>query len=109
MFIGYRNDGDKPWEELHLIPGAVEDSKRWIANYPETAHRINRVLKLVEGFETTDGMELLSSVHWVCAKEGTVGLDKIVEAVRGWNRRKARFTPRQIEIAYNRLKTEFDI
>ena len=107
LFVGYRNDGDKPWEELSLVPGAVKDAENWMRDHPTTADRISRVLKLVEGFETTEGMELLSSVHWVCVKEGAVELGRIISAVRGWNARKARFSPRQIEVAYNRLKTEF--
>jgi hypothetical protein len=38
-----------------------------------------------------------------------VGLERIISAVQVWNALKARFTPRQIEVAYNRLKTEFAI
>lgn len=109
LFVGYRNNGDKPWEELSLVPGAIEDASRWMAGYPETMDRINRVLKLVEGFETSDGMELLSSVHWVCSHGTRLELHQIVDKVHAWNPRKARFTARQIEVAYSRLKTAFDV
>ena len=46
-------------------PGAVPDAEAVLAKDGDTRSRFDRVGKLVEGFETPYGMELLASVHWV--------------------------------------------
>ena len=35
----------------------------------QPCERIDRVMDLVEGFETDEGLELLASVHWAVVKE----------------------------------------
>jgi hypothetical protein len=57
------------------------------------------VAALVDGFESSFGLELLSTVHWVMKHESVTTLDDLVEAVYAWNSRKRRFTRRQIGIA----------
>ena len=52
------------------MPGAVEDAEAFLAQHAETRARFERVADLVEGFETPFGLELLSTVHWVVAREG---------------------------------------
>ena len=61
---------------------------------------------LVDGFEDSFGMELLSTVHWVVRFEGADTLEKTVRHVWTWNRRKRKFTERQIEIARERLASQ---
>jgi len=103
LFSGYVNNGDKPWEELSLVPGACAEAERYILSRPETSERIGRVLQLADGFETTEGMELLGSVHWVCTREGADSIDAVVKHVHSWNPHKQSFTVRQIGLAYDRL------
>jgi uncharacterized protein YwgA len=72
----------------------------------ETAQRVERIVRLIEGFETPYGMELLSSVHWVAAKN-TKSYDEIVSSVHGWNERKrSLMKPAHIKAAYDRLVAE---
>lgn len=101
---GYADDGDLPDRELSLVPGAVEDASAFIAEHPETQRRFDRVTKLVQGFETPFGLELLSTVHWVVKHSG-VARSSVVAATYGWNDRKRQFTPEQIDLALTTLDT----
>ncbi len=101
---GYADGGDSPGKELHLIPGAIEEAKTFLANEKETVEKFNRVAELVCGFESPFGMEILSSVHWVVSKENARESDEIFNAVHSWNERKKQFSARQIDIATNVLQ-----
>ncbi len=103
---GYADGGDRPDKELELVPGAFEDAEAFLADKQETAARFNRVAKLVEGFETPFGLELLSTVHWVVAHEGAKSADEAVLKVHAWNEHKRKFSSRQIGIAYETLDVE---
>jgi O-acetyl-ADP-ribose deacetylase (regulator of RNase III) len=103
LVSGYADGGDNPEKPLELVPGAVEDAESFLQNKLDTVARFDRVDKLVEGFETPFGLELLSTVHWVVKQEGAQTLDHAIERVHSWNIKKKQFSPRQIGIAYDRL------
>jgi O-acetyl-ADP-ribose deacetylase (regulator of RNase III) len=103
LVSGYADGGDKPDKELELVPGAVMEAQTFLIDKLETVRRFDRVDSLVEGFETPFGLELLSTVHWVFVHEGAKSIDAATERVHGWNDHKKRFSPRQINIAYQRL------
>lgn len=106
LFSGYENDGDKPWDELSLVPGAHAEAEQFLRSHPQTHGRIARVLQLADGFETTEGMELLGSVHWVCTREGAASKESAVKLVHSWNLRKSSFTARQVGLAYAQLQRQ---
>ena len=60
---------------------------------------------LVSGFETPFGLELLATTHWVAAKETGVADDEIIRGVHEWHSRKKRFSPEQIRIALEELRS----
>ena len=60
--------------------------------------------ELIKGFETTFGMELLSTVYWVATREEAKTLDEAVSKIYAWNDRKRMFEPRHIELAWDRLE-----
>ena len=62
-----------------------------------------RVSRLIEGFESPFGLELLATVHWVVDREGPRTVPEAVGKVHGWSPRKAMFTPHQIQAAWDRL------
>jgi hypothetical protein len=101
---GYGQGGDMPDKLLELVPGAVDDANRALAKKPETLARFERVAKLVEGFESPFGVELLATVHWLRAHEGVRDSD-VVEATWAWGDRKRRFSRRQVLLA-ERMMTE---
>ena len=105
MISGYGDGGDTPEKPLILVPGAAADARDLLREHPTTLARFERVAKLVEGFETSFGMELLATVHWVRAHEDVPDQD-VVEAVHAWNPRKRMFTASQIRLTAKRLVDE---
>jgi hypothetical protein len=99
LITGYADGGDAPDKPLTLVPGAVADASSFLAQHPDTRERFNKVAALVDGFESSFGLELLSTVHWAMKHESVTTLDEVVERVYAWNPRKRRFTLRQIGIA----------
>ena len=96
---GYRDGGDYPDKEISLMPGAYVEACQVMDGYPDTRKKMDRVFRLVEGFETPDGMELLASVHWACVHAHIQEESEIVEYIHNWTIRKRRFTARQIGLA----------
>lgn len=101
MITGYADGGDAPDKEITLVPGAEEDATRLLAaeEHAATNEHLGRVIRLIEGFESPFGLELLSSVHWVMSREEPDSADALVSQVHAWSDRKRSFTPRQIGIA----------
>jgi len=103
---GY-GDGSSPVldaEPLTPLPGADTAAKAVLEGHQATRDRIARVLDLAVGFDSMYGMELLATVHWVCAQEDARTIDEVVRAVHEWSPRKADlFTDRHIEIARQHL------
>ncbi len=98
---GYADGGDDPAKELKLVPGAVEEAQAFLQQHPDTMQRFESVSKLVDGFETAFGLELLASAHWVMKYKNAETPEAVIQEVQRWNARKNKiFTPRQIEIAY---------
>lgn len=97
---GLRRCGvDEPGKPLQLAPGAVEQAVAVLDRSPLTRQRFDRVAELVEGFESSFGLELLSTVHWVLEHEKPQSQAELVANVYGWNGHKTRFSPRQIALA----------
>jgi uncharacterized protein YwgA len=104
MITGYADGGDAPDKQLQLVPGAAEDAAKFLQSEADAQSRFNRVCELVEGFESSFGLELLATVHWVIDQENAATLDDVVARTYAWNDRKKRFSPRQINIAWNALR-----
>lgn len=100
---GYADGGDAPDKPLMTVPGAVAESTEFLENHADTRARFDRVVDLVEGFETPFGMELLASVHWVATREGATNADVAAAALYEWSDRKRRFSRDQIAIAWRAL------
>jgi|SRR5262245_15758934 len=102
---GYADGGDAPNKQLDLVPGAVNEAESFLKADDETRMHFDRVAALVDGFETPFGMELLSSVHWVATKEGAATLEEVLTRTYAWNERKRRFSPHQVAIAFDVLRS----
>lgn len=109
-----RGYGDRTQEvmklsPISLMPGAEEQGHQWIEVHPDqTADRIDAVLRLITGFASAYGLELLATVHWVLTHEGdgpAVDPDALMRQVATWNERKGRlFTEVHIRRAADRLR-----
>ena len=90
------------------MPNAINEAKQFLSEKSETQAHLQKVVELIEGFETPYGMELLSTVHWLAGEDITVKHD-VQAAVKGfqsWNQRKRDyFKPEHIYTAWERLHT----
>lgn len=105
---GY-GDSQRPDVEIGLLEGAVEEASRFLGNKAESLDRLQSVARLIEGFETPYGMELLSSVHWVAThRDPPVNTrDEAIDAAHRWNDRKRKlFSRDHLGIAWSRLEEQ---
>lgn len=103
---GYGDAGDIPDKPLELKPHASEQAEVFLAQHEATLQRFDQVAALIKGFETTFGMELLSTVHWAATHEQAKTAEEAVAKVHSWNSRKRMFEPRHIHLAWERLREE---
>lgn len=101
-------DGTKP-SEISIMDSALMDAEEYFSSASDldTAQRVQRIAKLIDGFETPYGMELLGTVHWAATDGGDRSLDSVIQRVHLWNKRKRELMkPAHIKVAYERLKNE---
>lgn len=95
--------------EIELLPNAYDEAEAFLNQQPnitESLHRLDRVSQLIEGFETPHSIELLATVHWVAHHEMPVArnLSEVIQTVHEWSdRKKSRYSPEHIEIAWGQL------
>ena len=76
---------------LELFPEAVSEAEQFLKSEIDTLERFEKVARLIEGYETPYGMELLATVHWVAAHEdGEAKTDpeRAIAGVLSWNEHK---------------------
>ena len=101
---GYEDVGDAPGDMFTLTEDAVVEADRFLSKEPETQRRLIKVTRLVDGFESQLGLEVLATVHWVAAELNTQHLDEVITGVMNWNDRKREImNPWRIEVGLNRL------
>ena len=106
---GFTNSRNTPRATIELLPGALQEADQVLES--QTADeaamaRLRHVERLIEGYESPYGMELLASVHWVIKHDSIDSTDAqaIIGAIQGWNARKHKvMQPAHIEQAWQRL------
>lgn len=104
LISGYADGGDAPDRQLDLVPGAVDEARAFLERHPETQTRFHKVSELVEGFESSFGLELLATVHWVATEHPSATGDELIAQTHAWHHRKRRFSERQIRLAIQVLR-----
>lgn len=103
-------DGERsPTKELALAEDATTEAEQLLDAEPDARERLDRVSRLIEGFETPYGMELLSSVHFVATKADTPATtaDDAVKLVHAWSDRKRKTMHEQhIRLAWAHLASQ---
>lgn len=105
---GY-GDSQKPDAEINLMKGAIEEANRYLSEHSEVNPNLVRVKKLIGGFETPYGMELLASVHWLASRSIHPVKDpnEAIIGMANWSDRKREmFKPKHIKVAWGRLVSE---
>jgi len=80
-------------DPVRLAPNAAEEAEAYIAVSADaqgTRERISRVAKLIEGFESPYGLELLATVHWVATEEGASTPEQAIELTKAVERPKGK-------------------
>lgn len=105
-----RGYGDRSRDaSVRPLPEAVAEAESYVEDKPEARRNLQRVVELIDGFETPYGMELLATVHWLAKYETAVDEEPeaAIRAVHSWNDRKRKtFSPNHIQIAWKRLKEQ---
>jgi O-acetyl-ADP-ribose deacetylase (regulator of RNase III) len=100
---------DQPTTPIHLLPGAVERATAFLREDTEALARMDRVAKLIEGYEDPFGLELLSTLHWVMREnlEARENPGIAVAAVQAWSpRKKQQLKHEHLLRAWHRLKEQ---
>jgi O-acetyl-ADP-ribose deacetylase (regulator of RNase III) len=116
-YISGTGDGSAKATDLipfEILGDAARTAAEVLADQPETTSRMDRVTQLIQGYESTYGLELLATVHWAAVRDENgnrrsepVGLEQIEQTIASWNLRKARlFTPAHLAKAVDRLTSE---
>ena len=96
--------------EIEPTEDALAEAEAFIANKAIRRSQpvLRRVGQLIDGYQSSYGMELLASVHWVAAHEpGVRSVDEAITAVHGWNdRKKLLMQPDHVKFAWHRLAEE---
>jgi O-acetyl-ADP-ribose deacetylase (regulator of RNase III) len=101
-----RGYGDRTQDpQIRLIDGVAEEVETFLAQHLDVAARVDQAARLIEGFETPYGLELLSTVHWASHDIKSDDHTEIVGYVRSWTARKGQlFTESHILTALARLE-----
>ena len=103
---GYGDGEDRPDKVLELLPNTAQEAEEYLAGHETTRRRFDRVCDLARGFESTFGLELLATVHWVATRENALSAEDAIEKVRNWNKRKSMFEPYHVRLAWERLQQQ---
>jgi hypothetical protein len=105
---GLADGKNSPETPLEILPGVLEAAESVVAQMPASLARFERVARLIDGFETPFGMELLGTVHWLANHETRASRpDAVVANVRGWNARKrSQMKEGHILAAFARLREQ---
>ncbi|WP_069660688.1 type II toxin-antitoxin system antitoxin DNA ADP-ribosyl glycohydrolase DarG [Arcticibacter eurypsychrophilus] len=104
---GMEQNQAKPFEPLFLNYAKADEINRYVETQLsfEQKQRLQNVLKLINGFESTFSLELLASVDFVQQVNKTKDLGLLVHEIKAWNPRKAHmFEERHVRIAAEHLE-----
>lgn len=108
FIVGYGDGSEAPGKTLTLKQEAMQEAGAFLTSRATTRSRLARVVRLIEGFETPYGMELLASVHWIATREDTAARGDAKRAQAGvaaWSDRKRRlFKNEHLMAAWEQLR-----
>jgi O-acetyl-ADP-ribose deacetylase (regulator of RNase III) len=105
---GYGDGEDAPTKPISLVDDAADQARAAIENDAPLHERMERVAALIDGFEDSFGLELLSSVHWMARQQQVAtSPDEVIAMVHGWSDRKRKLMkPEHLRAAWNRLEEQ---
>lgn len=97
----------RPFESLTLKYDTFKEVENFVKNElsAEQYSRLERLIHLVDGFQSSWSLEVLASVDYLLKENPSLTQEELLLAMQNWNPRKKRLVePRHVEIAYQRLK-----
>lgn len=107
--VGFGDGASDPGKPLEVLEDGVDEAIEYLASQDDTMKRIDRVTKVIEGYEDRYGMELLSTMLWVMThhEDARNSPELAVELVHAWNDRKRKtLKPAHLVKAWHRLKEQ---
>jgi O-acetyl-ADP-ribose deacetylase (regulator of RNase III) len=104
-----RGYGDRSQKaRIYLLDGVVEEATEYLSSLhdPTVETTLMYTAKIIEGYETPYGLELLSTTDWIMKHDESARLDvgTTVHAFQSWNERKKKlFAEKHIRVAWNNL------
>ena len=92
--------------KLQVLPEALAEAEEFLERHKEVWPHIDKVYKLIDGFETPYGLELLATIHFLANESDAVKYNPgaAVKGVQDWSpRKKETFSPEHIGIAWESL------
>jgi len=100
---GYGDAVDAPTKQIKLVRDCGQRAEELLRSNRQSRERFDRVISLIDGFETPYGLELLATVHWIATREGVRNREEMVRMTHEWNTHKKMFDKRHIGIALDTL------
>ena len=96
----------KPFEPLYLNYERYQEVETFVNHEltSEQKQRLDDLFKVIDGFESTLSLEILSSTHFILKGNRSLSPSDLIQKVQ-WNaRKKDLITPEHISIAYDHLQ-----
>jgi O-acetyl-ADP-ribose deacetylase (regulator of RNase III)/uncharacterized protein YwgA len=92
---------------IEIINDSLERADEFLSAEPEYQDSIDKVKKLINGYETPLSIEVLATVHWVIKHEGRSPSDfnSIKEFISQWNDHKSSIKEKYLKKALAQLQT----
>jgi len=104
---GFEQKATKPFEPLEVVIERSDEVMEYIEtklNAVEKSH-LDKVLKLIKGFESPYGLELLATVDFLIYETGNNDPRSLAEAIQLWSKRKSEmFSLEHINLATKHLQ-----
>ncbi|MGI8634953.1 MAG: type II toxin-antitoxin system antitoxin DNA ADP-ribosyl glycohydrolase DarG [Segetibacter sp.] len=98
----------KAFEPLQLNYQKWDEVKRYVEKElkPEDYHRLNNLLKLINGFTSELSLEILATADFILQQNPSASLEDVNIAISQWNKRKSElFKKEYVAIAYQHLNS----
>lgn len=97
----------KPFEPLNLEYSKFNEVEDFVKQKLTSAQkeRLKSVLSIIEGFESTLSLEILSSIHFLLKQDKTLTQTDLLEKIHSWNDRKRDIIKEKyINLAFDHLQ-----
>ena len=109
-YIKFKSEETKPTTTVYLVEEKLPEVEAFCNAHlsSEQKERLDRILELIEGFESPYGLELLATVDFIRTKSPSLTVSEIQEQIHSWTSRKRELMkPHHIQVAFDRLTQTF--